>query len=611
MEKQPTEYIPGLPEKLSVPSAGPTLWLLQKEDTPVLCLSLFASIILHGLLFLVLAATRIFQPFTGVSGELELVWLSPYSWESAPTAYEKKDPVVRSAAAPTGVKPANRTGALKPYTDEQKAAPPTSARTTPVVKPPSSRVVDVPEKLESESFTAEADAEMVVSRFGGKVVEIVGKDIEIPVYRVFSAAQKSPGQRAMVQYLPETAEHAPKKPAPVKMMDPPVPKSLDNNAGTHLTDRVEQASPPVVVAPARKSIAATEPPDTKAKPVSVKRNEQPAAMPEPVVALPSRMSTVATESVTEEAGIGAKKLPEKDVFPPAAERLVTVEKIVVAKEQSVQHRQSSSTVRTTVSPDRLPARIVEIIPREQQPLAATVLVPSPKNPTDVNRSATRTVLRETVRPQRPEAFAPAQEKRPMERQEQVTPKAELVIRKPSPVVEPKPAQGKPLPAQPEKPRAILMPPLSGDLKIVITGKEDIRVEAVFREFRKARRGRPLTRGEAQNKRSVPLKRARTNLNVHEAVIEIAEEGVYDLLIRAADGKPVTASFVLKVHESGKGAVSKNLGKRTLPDGALLVRILMPEGLLWDDESYFTGTMEDSDSITRFHTETGLVWREFR
>jgi hypothetical protein len=595
-------------------SDKPPLWLLQKEDTPFLCLSFLFSILLHGLLFIVLAATRIFQPFTGFSGEFELIWLSPSSRESAMMAHEKKAPVVHSTAAPTVATRANRTGSLKYSIAEQKAAPPTSARTTPVVKPPSPRVVDVPEKLESESFTAEADAEMVVSRFGGKVVEIVGKDIEIPVYRVFSAAQKSPGQRAMVQYLPETENHAPEEAMPVRRIEPPVQKSLDIHAGNDLTDRIERVvtMPTAVVTPTNKSIAATVPPDTKVKTVAVKRSEQPSAMPEPVVAPPSRISTFATEPVNEKAGNDAMKRSEIVVLPPAAERVANVEKIVVARVQPVLLRQSSS-VRTTVSLHRSSARETEIIPPEHRPLAATVPVPSPKNPSETDRPATRSALRETVRPKRPEVSAPPPGEVPVERQGQVMPKAEPAIVKSSPVVQPdpKPMLGKPLPSQPEKPRAIFMPPLAGDLKIVITGKEDIKVEAVFREFRKARRGRPVTRGEARNTRSIPLKRARTHLNVHEAVVEIAEEGVYDLLIRSADGKPVTASFVLKVHESGKGAVTKNLGKRTLPDGALLARILMPEGLLWDDESYFTGTMEDSDSITRFHTETGLVWREFR
>jgi hypothetical protein len=230
----------------------------------------------------------------------------------------------------------------------------------------------------------------------------------------------------------------------------------------------------------------------------------------------------------------------------------------------------------------------------------------------VDPPAIRSNSGEIVRLQRPEVSASSLE-RPGERPAQVTPKADPTFHKPHAVVEPKPKPvlGKPSPVEPEKPRSIFLPPLAGDLKIIITGEEGIKVEAVFREFRKARRGRPMTRGEARNTRNIPLKRARTHLNIYETVIEIAEEGVYDLTVRSADGKPLTAAFVLKIHESGKGAVTKNLGKRTLPDGALLARILMPEAILWDDESYFTGTMEDSDSITRFNTETGLVWREFR
>jgi len=38
---------------------------------------------------------------------------------------------------------------------------------------------------------------------------------------------------------------------------------------------------------------------------------------------------------------------------------------------------------------------------------------------------------------------------------------------------------------------------------------------------------------------------------------------------------------------------------------------MPEGILWDDDSSFSGNMEDSESITKFNAETGVVWREYK
>jgi hypothetical protein len=36
---------------------------------------------------------------------------------------------------------------------------------------------------------------------------------------------------------------------------------------------------------------------------------------------------------------------------------------------------------------------------------------------------------------------------------------------------------------------------------------------------------------------------------------------------------------------------------------------MPEELFWDDTSSFSGSIEDSRSITRFRNDTGLLWKE--
>jgi hypothetical protein len=691
------------------------LWLLQREDTPFLCLSFLASLLLHGLLFIILAATRIFHPFTGVSGEFELVWFSSPSAEPGQMEPVKKADVVERVAVQTGTKPADRARQLIFPVPGNSAVLPPTIRSTPPVKPPSSRVVDVAEASVNEPLPDKADAEMVISRFGGKVIEIVGKDIEIPVYKVFSAAQKSPNQRAMVQYLPEKDNHAAEKSVPVEKVKPPVPKSLDKKGGNSVAKRIEPAAPApeiAMVAPEKSSAVAAEPLEIKAETVAVKRSEQPEKAPEAVVVAAVKRSPAAPEPLNEKAGNEPLTRMEKDSPPPAAERVANVEKIVVARVQPVQPRQSSSVVKTV---PETPSGARKSKPgTREQPLVASVAVPSPRKTTEEKRTSSRVATIETSPLQRPEPPVPLAE-RPRERPVPATPKIVLRVDKPNrpvpkqeppavgpsarlepnpapsvvtvssvrektfetsplqrpeppappaerprerpvpatqivvlrvdkpnrPVpkqeplafrpsasLEPKPAPsvvtvssvrektvepapGKSVPVVPEKPHAIFLPPLAGDLKIVITGKEDIKVEAVFREFRKLRRSRPITRGEARNSRSVPLKRARTKQNVHETVIEIAEEGVYDLTIRSADGKPVTAAFVLKIRESGTGAVTKNLGKRTLPDGALLARILMPEGILWEDESYFTGTIEDSDSITRFNADKGLVWREFR
>ena len=37
---------------------------------------------------------------------------------------------------------------------------------------------------------------------------------------------------------------------------------------------------------------------------------------------------------------------------------------------------------------------------------------------------------------------------------------------------------------------------------------------------------------------------------------------------------------------------------------------MPEAILWDDDASFTGSLEDSESTTKFNAQTGLYWKEY-
>ncbi len=104
---------------------------------------------------------------------------------------------------------------------------------------------------------------------------------------------------------------------------------------------------------------------------------------------------------------------------------------------------------------------------------------------------------------------------------------------------------------------------------------------------------------------------RTGEKVHEAVVEITQEGIYDIMVTANNGKPVTAKLILKIRESRPGASTKDLGTRTITGSTEVARVLMPEGILWEDDSYFTGNMEDSDSVTKFHAGTGLMWKEYK
>jgi len=54
-----------------------------------------------------------------------------------------------------------------------------------------------------------------------------------------------------------------------------------------------------------------------------------------------------------------------------------------------------------------------------------------------------------------------------------------------------------------------------------------------------------------------------------------------------------------------------IGTLTIDEKVVVVKILMPEGIVWDDDAAFTGSLEDSDSITKFNADTGLTWKEYK
>lgn len=105
--------------------------------------------------------------------------------------------------------------------------------------------------------------------------------------------------------------------------------------------------------------------------------------------------------------------------------------------------------------------------------------------------------------------------------------------------------------------------------------------------------------------------ARIGRDTREAVIGKAEEGIYDILVSSADGKPLRGQFTLKINEYGTGGRAIPLGIQTIYGTKIIARVLMPEGIIWENEASFTGSMEDSDSVTKFDANSGLIWREYR
>jgi hypothetical protein len=164
--------------------------------------------------------------------------------------------------------------------------------------------------------------------------------------------------------------------------------------------------------------------------------------------------------------------------------------------------------------------------------------------------------------------------------------------------------------KPQQARGPVIAALRGDLKIVMTGETGIKLSVKLREHPKSRRHRGLTRAEARREQTqVPILTA-TREDGKEAVVETAREGIYCFSVEP-EVKEAKTTFTLKVFEFGPRQRVAHLGTRTISSPTVLFNILMPEAILWDDESAFTGTLEDSESETKFNSANGLFWKEFR
>jgi hypothetical protein len=176
------------------------------------------------------------------------------------------------------------------------------------------------------------------------------------------------------------------------------------------------------------------------------------------------------------------------------------------------------------------------------------------------------------------------------------------------------AEGEPRPKAAEG-KGIFLPPVSGDLKLEIVGKDDllqrIKVVVLFHELPKTRRNRPMSKAESRRFKTLSPKLVRTGDTARQAVIEVAAEGIYEFRVETGSEQPVEASFAVKLYDNSSRARTRPVGNRRVVRSESIVKVLMPEGFLWDDNSAFTGSIEDSESITKFISDTGLVWKEYK
>lgn len=508
------------------PGMDAPLWLLQKDETRFLYFSIFLSIAVHIILFAVMAATRIFHPFAGASQEFDLVWFSP----AAVTAPTDSSTQIPSEAIQEKFINALKTPAAdaRPATEtmvktEPQPPPPADSPPPPANNPPQAPPATAQLQTAKE-VPIEEPSEMVISRFDGKVVDVVDKKTDVPSFTVISSVKiKSESAQAVVQTIRESGKE-PRKRKEVQVKAKP-------------SEAIVVASLPKT-APAREREGAVA-----------------------VVAAPANQ-------ISRDKGLVREKpIPGK----------ISSTSISVGKKQPLSQLSVNRSINSFAAAlNALSASGSKLAMQEQAPQSSAIGATGSETTSSPPSTSVAT----------PPTLPVTVEKPDMQKVKQA-------------------------PQPPPPPQLILHPPVAGDLKLVITGDIDIKVEVYFRPFPKNRRSKPFTRREAEKRSSVLSKMVRTRENVQEAVVESTEDGIYFIVLQPGNGKKGSAELVLKIRESRPGATSKKIGSRKIDTSFEVAKVLMPEGILWNDDSYFTGDMEDADSITKFHSGTGLMWREYK
>jgi hypothetical protein len=86
-------------------------------------------------------------------------------------------------------------------------------------------------------------------------------------------------------------------------------------------------------------------------------------------------------------------------------------------------------------------------------------------------------------------------------------------------------------------------------------------------------------------------------------------GVYTFVLRSPAGAPQPVQPALYVPSAGAGL--RTLSPVTLngSERVLLARVLMPQGILWEQDDWFTGQSASGDTVTKFRFPDGISWTE--
>ena len=86
----------------------------------------------------------------------------------------------------------------------------------------------------------------------------------------------------------------------------------------------------------------------------------------------------------------------------------------------------------------------------------------------------------------------------------------------------------------------IVPPVYGDLKMVVASGNGMKISIIFRSYPRARRHRPMTKTEFTHAQKVSPLVLRTLNSTREVIIKMAGEGVYVFLAEPEGSATVRA-----------------------------------------------------------------------
>lgn len=153
-------------------------------------------------------------------------------------------------------------------------------------------------------------------------------------------------------------------------------------------------------------------------------------------------------------------------------------------------------------------------------------------------------------------------------------------------------------------------------------KKDIRIEismddpeATEISFRLMKKAHPLDeKGGSLNQEEIKLVE---DTGMDDALgykrvfsISKAEKGIYIFMMKNNGAKGYETELLFHIFEGKSGERKKVYKTVELPPNTTLkYKFIIPEAVFWDDEGYFTGTIESSKTLTKFNEKSGLIWSE--